>query len=395
MLDHIVNNGETQKSESLNVFAGGKGLNQSVALAKAGSLVYHAGLIGKGGEFLLDTLNENGVDTSLMKCVDETSGHAIIQVTNSGDNSIFLYGGSNQMIEKDYVDFVFSHFTKGDYCVLQNEINNLSYIVEKAYEKNMIIVFNPSPYNEIIDNIDLNMISYLVLNEIEIGQITKKDEINSAIEFLKTKYPSLKIMLTLGKKGCIYIDGKKAVSHSAFKVKAVDTTAAGDTFTGYFISYISRGENVEKTLRLSTLASAISVTKNGATPSIPLEKEVLDLVGAYEIYEIDLKKEFLKDKISLYINDNISQASLEELSKILGYTSVYTGKIIKDIYQMTFKEMLLSKRLSFAKKLLGETKISVSEIITKLGYENESFFRRKFKEKYGVTPLKYRKNGDV
>ena len=129
-LDHIVAIGETETSNSMQVFPGGKGLNQSVALAKAGMEVYHAGCIGTDGEMLTDVLESNGVDISNIKKVDEKTGHAVIQVSRNGDNSIFLYPGSNAKITEKFVDEVLDKFQKGDMLLLQNEINKIDYIIE-------------------------------------------------------------------------------------------------------------------------------------------------------------------------------------------------------------------------------------------------------------------------
>ena len=156
-LDHIVTIGETETSNSMQVFPGGKGLNQSVALAKAGMEVYHAGCIGTDGEMLTDVLESNGVDISNIKKVDEKTGHPIIQVSSKGDNSIFLYSGSNAKITEEFVDEVLDKFQKGDMLLLQNEINKIDYIIEKAYKKGMCIIFNPSPYNDEIKNIGIRI----------------------------------------------------------------------------------------------------------------------------------------------------------------------------------------------------------------------------------------------
>ena len=109
-LDHIAVVGETEAAEELNIFPGGKGLNQSIAIKRAGSDVYHAGCIGDGGEFLLELMQKNGVDTSFVERVDNKNGHAIIQVGKNGDNTIFLYSGSNGMISLEQIDRVFDEF---------------------------------------------------------------------------------------------------------------------------------------------------------------------------------------------------------------------------------------------------------------------------------------------
>ena len=165
-LDHIVMAGETISSKGLNIFPGGKGLNQSVALARAGAQVYHAGCVGKDGQLLIDTLSGDGVDMTYLKVVDEKSGHAIIQVSGDGENSIVLYAGANNMISCEQVDDVLSGFSAGDILVLQNEINNLEYIIDKAYEIGMQIIFNCAPIKENVVALDFSKISCVILNEV-------------------------------------------------------------------------------------------------------------------------------------------------------------------------------------------------------------------------------------
>ena len=274
-LDHVVTIGETETSNSMQVFPGGKGLNQSVALAKAGMEVYHAGCIGTDGEMLTDVLESNGVDISNIKKVDEKTGHAIIQVSNKGDNSIFLYSGSNAKITEEFVDEVLDKFQKGDMLLLQNEINKIDYIIEKAYKKGMYIIFNPSPYNDEIKNLDFNMLSYIIINEVEMSELTQCDNPKDGLKYFAKNYPKLKIIITLGSEGSMYSDTEKVVFQPSFKVNAIDTTAAGDTFTGYFFAQTAMGNSVENSLKIASVASAIVVSRKGASVSIPMLNEVL------------------------------------------------------------------------------------------------------------------------
>lgn len=277
---HFVKKGETLASERLQVFGGGKGLNQSVALAKAGTEVYHAGSIGQDGMFLLDMLKNAGANTDFVKILDTVrTGNAIIQNDKSGDNCIILYGGANQAITREQVDEVMSHFESGDYLVLQNEINELGYIVEKAHEKGMIIVLNPSPMNEKILALPLDVINYFILNEVEAAQILGKEDKGEesweqiADDLLK-KFPQATIVLTMGSEGSVFKNQKETVCQSIYKVQAVDTTAAGDTFSGYFIGGILGGLSAKEAMDQAAKASAIAVTRKGAAPSIPLLAEV-------------------------------------------------------------------------------------------------------------------------
>ena len=279
-VEHFVKKGETLSSDGLGVYGGGKGLNQSVALAKAGTEVYHAGAIGQDGMFLLDMLKDAGVHTEYVKVLDEVrTGNAIIQNDKSGDNCILLYGGANQAITREQVDEVMAHFEKGDYIVLQNEINELAYIMEKAHEKGLVTVLNPSPMNEKISTLPLDTVNYFLLNEVEASQILGKettgDETWEVIAGqLLERFPHASIVLTMGSDGSVFRNQEETVIQPIYKVQAVDTTAAGDTFTGYFIGGILSGLSAKEAMDQAAKASAIAVTRRGAAPSIPVLSEV-------------------------------------------------------------------------------------------------------------------------
>jgi len=284
-LDHIVTPGETESTDLREVFPGGKGLNQSIALSRAGVKVYHAGAIGEDGLFLKTLLEENGVDTRFLKNASGANGHAIIQVSRDGENCILLYPGSNHQVTPKQVEETLSYFEKGDFILLQNEVSCLGLMVEKAWEKGIRVVLNPSPYNEITAALDLSKIFCLILNEVEGKAVSGCDEPTEILDFFRACYPDLKVMLTLGKQGCVYQDATCRLSHPIFRVETVDTTAAGDTFTGYFVAGIAAGAPIEETLRLASCASALAVTKKGAAPSIPLRDEVLNQVNLLTLAE--------------------------------------------------------------------------------------------------------------
>lgn len=278
-VEHIVRPGETISSESIEKRAGGKGLNQSVALAKVSDSVYHAGSIGTDGNFLIEEMENFGVDTSLLKKSDKLTGNAIIQVDDKGENSIVLYKGANFDNSESYVDEVLSHFEKDDILVLQNEINCMPYIINKAYEKGLKIVLNPSPITDEIEKIDLDKIDLLLVNETEAKALAKVSDAKEAVNYFRDNYPSLKVVETFGKNGSMYFDKDNLINQDSFKVDAVDTTGAGDTFTGYFVTYFYKGEKITKCLEVATKASALSVTKKGASISIPSHEAVLEFKG--------------------------------------------------------------------------------------------------------------------
>lgn len=273
-VDHIVQPGETISSDGLEMFLGGKGMNQSIALAKAGVEVYHGGMIGEDGQPFIDACREYGVHDDYIRKIAGKTGHTIIQIDKEAQNCILLYGGANQMLTEEYIDEVLADFEAGDILLLQNEVNNIAYIVDKAYEKGMQIALNPSPFNSRLDEVDMGKISIFLLNEIEGGQITGLSAPDEILARMCERFPEAKIVLTLGKDGAVYAEHGKQYTQPIFPVQAVDTTAAGDTFTGYFLAGLVEGMPVEDILKMSAKASSIAVTRQGAVPSIPYRKEV-------------------------------------------------------------------------------------------------------------------------
>ena len=277
-VDHFVQPGETLAAVSRSVKAGGKGLNQSVALARAGASVCHAGCLGAGGKILKSMLDENGVDTGFLLTVPEMQGHTVIQVSPDGENSILLYGGSNRCIPAEHVRTVISCFGEGDWLILQNEVNLLPLMVKLAAGRGMHIALNPSPYNSAMEEIDFSVLDWLLVNEIEAEQITGEKKPESAWEKLHARYPGLSLLLTLGSRGSMAwrVDSGAVenVRAEAVRVKAVDTTGAGDTYTGYFLGGLVSGAPLRTCMERASRAAAIAVTRPGAAESIPWKKEL-------------------------------------------------------------------------------------------------------------------------
>jgi ribokinase len=271
---HIVREGETISSNDVQMHLGGKGFNQSVALARAGVPVYHAGLVGEEGLDFYDACEECGIKTDFIKTVTGRCGHTIIQVDEDGQNSIVLFGGANQKNTKEYVDEVLKNFETGDILLLQNEVNELPYIIDQAFAKGMTIVLNPSPMNEIIDECDLGKVSVFVLNETEGQQLTGQTTPTTIVAAMEASFANAKIILTLGKGGCIFHHGDEELYQAAFDVKTVDTTAAGDTFTGFLIAGILKKQPMRDVLVNASKAAALAVQKQGAAQSIPFMSEV-------------------------------------------------------------------------------------------------------------------------
>lgn len=275
---HFVSAGETLASRKLETFSGGKGLNQSVALARAGLEVWHAGAVGTDGAFLLDVLRGALVHTDYVETLDNIrTGHAVIQRSENGENCILLYGGANQSITREQIDRTLAHFGTLDALVLQNEISELAYLAEQAKARGMIVALNPSPMDGSLATL-LPFVDYLLLNETEAAQMLGEDmpeDYGEAARRLGGRCPAATIILTLGAQGSICVRGDTLLTQEAFPVRTVDTTAAGDTFTGYFLAGVLSGRDDTWSLRCASAAAAIAVTRPGAAPSIPARDEVL------------------------------------------------------------------------------------------------------------------------
>lgn len=277
-VDHICAPGETITSSGLSLNPGGKGLNQSVSLARAGAEVYHAGMVGEDGAMLVEVCRESGVHTDYIKVSEERTGNAIIQVADSGENSIVLFAGANRKNTSERVDEVLARFGEGDTILLQNEINLVDEIIEKAYAKGMKIALNPSPYDSRIDSCDLTKVSIFLLNEVEGFQITGEKEPDDILASMREKFPDAAIVLTLGSKGVMMCEKGEIYRQPSYRVEAVDTTAAGDTFTGYFLQAYTSGKAPQEALELASRASALAVMAKGAVPSIPWRQAVEEAV---------------------------------------------------------------------------------------------------------------------
>lgn len=270
--------GETIAALTYASFCGGKGLNQAIAAARARSGIHFAGMIGVDGAMLTETLQRDGIDIRHLRQIGGTCGHAVIQVTKTGQNCIMVYGAANALVDAPFADAVLEDFSAGDVVLLQNEISAVGYIIRKAHEKGMTVFFNPSPINEQIADYPLNMVDYFIVNEIEGAYISGKQEPDEILTALRARFPHSSFVLTLGPCGARYLgkDGSTA-SCGVLDVPVVDTTAAGDTFCGYFLSSLCQGHSAQAALDTAMVASNIAVTRAGAEPSIPKADEVKEL----------------------------------------------------------------------------------------------------------------------
>ena len=275
-VEHFLAPKETLAAKSMQRGFGGKGANQSIAFARAGLSVYHAGRVGADGQPFVDYLKQNGIHTDyLIKDDAAATGHAIIEVCR-GENCILIYGGANQEITTEQIDHTLKAFSPGDWLVLQNEISNLPYLMQAAQKKGLSIFFNAAPYDVGILTYPMELVDVLCVNEVEACALdgTETFEADAVLTLLYEKYPQTRLLLTAGSAGSYYLDAERRLFVPCEKVQAVDTTAAGDTYSGYFLAGLCSGSSVEDAMRLATKAAGIAVQRKGAAASIPEIKEL-------------------------------------------------------------------------------------------------------------------------
>ncbi len=290
----IAGAGETVASRSHEVFPGGKGLNQSVAAARAGAAVVHVGCVGADGAWLRDLLAEEGVNVDGVRVVDGASGHAVIQVDDAGANAIVIAGGANRALRADDVARALAQVGPGDWLLLQNEINDLPDVLAAAKRRGCGVAFNVAPVDGREAGYDLSGVKLLIVNEIEAAALAtlaalaatgatdalaRTDKPEAAAHALRERYPQAELVLTLGAAGLIHMGAEGASTLPAYAAQAVDETAAGDAFIGYLMAVLLAGEGMAEALRLGSAAGALAVAKAGAAASIPTLAEVRRVVA--------------------------------------------------------------------------------------------------------------------
>ncbi len=271
---HFVRPGETLAGEDYQRFPGGKGFNQSIALARAGARVSHAGCIGEDGLWLREMLRSEGVDTERLAIVDAPTGNAIIQVTPDGQNAILLHGAANQAMTPERGIDILAQCTSDDLLLMQNEIGAMPDIMACAGHKELPVILNPAPMSEAVLTYPLEHVSLLIVNEIEAAQFVGEGDPGTLVKRLRKRFPQAHVLLTLGARGVMAANEREVLTIPGFSVEAVDTTAAGDTFIGYFLAARTHGESLPRSLRRACAAAALCCRRRGAAAAIPHRKEV-------------------------------------------------------------------------------------------------------------------------
>lgn len=261
--------GETLMAGSYQKLLGGKGINQSIAIARAGQVPVHIGAVGRDDGWTMEQVKSFGVDTTLIARSAHPTGHAVIYVDDAGENQIVIFGGANQDLQPAQIEEAFGTCAGADHWVLvQNETNLLADIVDQAKSAGFRIAYSAAPFvadtvAELIDKIDL-----LAVNEIEAQETARL--LGVAVSDIAVP----ELLITRGSKGVEFHSHGDARHQPAFQVEAVDTTGAGDTFLGSFLAHHCHGIEITQSLRYASAASALQVTRPGAAIAIPAREEV-------------------------------------------------------------------------------------------------------------------------
>ena len=268
-VDRFVEPGQTIHALNLQRFAGGKGFNQSIALARAGVCPRHVGQVGEDGLWLVEDLRAEGVDTAGILVSNTPTGHALIQVDESGENSIIVYGGANREIPSHHIQAACSNLEESDWVLVQNEINGLETIIEMASQRGSRVILNPSPMEENLLGLPLHQVDTFLINLLEAEALSGETSPDRIVQKLERRFPNATLVITLGDQGVLYSAGGERIRVKAHRVEAIDTTGAGDTFTGYFLASLYEEASPEDALKRASRASELCVSRPGAAASIP------------------------------------------------------------------------------------------------------------------------------
>ncbi len=268
-LPHLLVAGETLASTSFSAALGGKGANQSIALARAGADVRHAGQLHEADTAWLGGLREAGVDCSHILAADISSGHAVVAVDEqTAENQIILSPGSNQALPTEMIAPFLASAKPGDWALAQNEVNLTEAFLRAAKQKALHICYSAAPFVAEITTGLLPIVDLLIVNHLEAEELTRFT--GKSIDQHGIRH----VIITHGAKGASYRGEAAAFDLPAVPVKAIDTTGAGDTYLGYVLAVLDEGQTIEQAMQIAATASALQVTRQGASAAIPTRAEV-------------------------------------------------------------------------------------------------------------------------
>jgi len=281
--------GETIVGEKLLKFPGGKGLNQAIAARRAGSEVLMVGSIGNDadGDYLFNILKSENIDPKFITKTSEQTGIAVIEVSKSAENRIIIIAGANSKTRFSNEVLTSSPSVTVSLAQLETPIAEVAKFIHESKAAGKITILNPAPIQK-LDQQLLQDTDYLIANETEasfligsaVEHLSKDEAVTIARQLQKNGLK--KVIITLGEQGSVYLDQEKELFIPAYKVKAVDTTAAGDAFCGAFATAISENKPVEYALKFASAAGGLAATKAGAVPSLPTQQEILSMITSLD-----------------------------------------------------------------------------------------------------------------
>ena len=285
-VDTMPKPGQTIIGSNFREVPGGKGANQAVAMARLNGNVSMIGKVGEDGfgQTLINSLKNDKVDTTYIQTAKGATGVALITVDKNAQNSIVVSPGANFEVKEDDIDNNIEAIKNSDIVVLQLEtpLNTIKYALNKAKELNKYTILNPAPAvkldDEIIKNVDLLTPNETELEIISGVSIETEEDIQKAAQIMIEKGVK-ELIVTLGSKGSLYINKEKSMFKKAYKVEAVDTTAAGDSYTGALAVALSQDKNIEDAMDFASKVGALSVLKEGAQSSLPTLEDVKNFRG--------------------------------------------------------------------------------------------------------------------
>lgn len=285
-VDTMPKPGQTIIGSNFKEVPGGKGANQAVAMARLNGNVSMIGKVGEDGfgQTLINSLKNDKVDTTYIQTAKGATGVALITVDKNAQNSIVVSPGANFEVKEDDIDNNIEAIKNSDIVVLQLEtpLNTIKYALNKAKELNKYTILNPAPAvkldDEIIKNVDLLTPNETELEIISGVSIETEEDIQKAAQIMIEKGVK-ELIVTLGSKGSLYINKEKSMFKKAYKVEAVDTTAAGDSYTGALAVALSQDKNIEDAMDFASKVGALSVLKEGAQSSLPILEDVKNFRG--------------------------------------------------------------------------------------------------------------------
>ena len=275
--------GETILASSFNIVAGGKGANQAIAAGRLGGNVHMIGTVGHDtyGMKMIEEFNHEKINTKGIKIAEQSTGMAMVTVDEAGSNTIVVCPGANDELSLDWINQNKSIIKNASYAILQLEIpmETVEFTIKVAKESDVRVILNPAPVNKISKDI-YPLIDILTPNETEIVRLTGEADYKKGARKL-LGYGVKEVIVTLGSKGCYYLNKNDDFIIKGYRFNTIDTTAAGDSFNGALAVALTEGKTIKQALLFANAVGGLTTTKIGASKSLPYRKEVEEYLSRY------------------------------------------------------------------------------------------------------------------